>query len=502
MRKYDDLNEIEINNVRRDSTGKSITLTYFFAFASSIIGFLIVIVFSRLLTPDEWGAFSVAKRAATLTATIALLGISVAITRYIPMEKARGSKFADYYSTNALNLVIRSTAAILIVWPGGLFLFTSIGVIDDALIKPLYAATIFIVALMWQLFFTSLLRAEGYILRFNQMTVMGQLLQMALGTFALVIIGATAYVVILGSATGIVIVVGLSLVLIMRLGITLFQKPFINNDVRSEIMSYGIPRMAMGMSEVLVISSSLILLGFAGMTVEAGFLAIGLQFVSMMALSFQPIAVVMLPEFSRLFGLAHNEEIEHKIQILIQGWLYTSILIIVLLYSFIDHVFPVIFKAEYMPAIQMIKIILIGMVPFSFYLTTYSYINAVVKRPYLLYFLISAVIVNVLLYFLLIPVLGGIGAAVATTGGMVTLGIMVTKLFLKYQPKAFAGITITDFLYCNTPLMGVVVLSFMKSDIYVQLFLSLVLLVLYGYFLRARKLMWFEIIINNILARK
>lgn len=486
---------------RFDSLGRSLTLTYLFSFASSVIGFLIVITFSRLLTPDEWGAFAVVKRTATLVATIALLGVSVAITRYIPLERAKKSSYADYYGTNAIYIVTGTTIILIFFWITGLYLINQIELIDNVLILPLYVSIFFSISLIWQLLLTGFLRAEGFLYRFNQMTVTGQFMQLFFGLCALLLFGASAYVVVLGSAAGIVVVIGVSLIMISRLGITIFRKKYIKKEVRSELLSFGVPRMAMGIFDILIISSSLILLGFAGLTVEAGFLAIGIQFVSMLTLSFQPIAIVMLPEFSKLHGLANNEEIESKIRILIQGWFYIIFFVVLLLYSFIDDIFLFLFGTEYSAALGMIKIIIFGMIPFSLYLTVYSYINAVVKHPYLLYFLMTGVFVNILLYFWLVPLVGGVGAAIATTGGMVTLGVLVVYLLLKFQPKAFSNINTFDFVLCNTPLLLIFSISLFINNIYAKIIISVLFLLLYLYILKVRKLAWFEIVLSNITRK-
>jgi O-antigen/teichoic acid export membrane protein len=486
----------------RDKLGKSIVYTYLFSILSAIISFLIVVVFTWMLPPEEWGAFSIAKRTATLTATIALLGVSVAITRYIPLERARKSKYADYYGSNAIYIVACSTIVLVIIWIGGLYGLNYTGIVNDLLIVPLYASILFAIALMWQMLMTSFLRAEGFILRFNQMTVTGQLFQLLFGLLTILFFGASAYLAILGSAIGIVTVVGISFTIVVRLGITVFRKAYINYQIKSEIFAYGIPRMAMGMFDVLLVSSSLILLGFSGMTIEAGYLAIGLQIVAMLTLLFQPIAVVMLPEFSKLHGLSKNEKIESKIQLLIQGWLFVITLIFVLLYSFIDHLFPYIFKAEYENAIGMIKILLIGMIPFSFYLTIYSYINAIVKRPYLLYFLLISVIVHVIIYLIIMPVMGGSGAAIATSGGMVTLGFLVFLFLFKHQPNSFSKINVIDFVLCNAPIFLIYCLRWFVADLLIHMIITISLLSVYVFMLRVRKLDWFKIILENIKRKE
>lgn len=480
-----------------DSVGRNITVTYLFAIASTVIGFLIVVVFSRLLSPDEWGAFSVVKRVATLTATVALLGVSVALTRYIPLERAKRARYADYYGTNALYIAFRTSATVVAIWMIGVYVFTGLGFIDEVLKIPLMAATVLIVALMWQLLLTSFLRAEGYILRFNQMAVGGQTLQLGIGLLAIVLLGSYATSAVVGAAAGIIVIVAVSRMLLERLKIKIYRKEYINSEVRSELLGYGLPRMAMGIFDVLIVSTSLILLGFSGLTAEAGFLAIGLQFVAMVALFFQPVAIVMLPEFSKLHGLESNDEIERKIQILLQGWAYLILPVVLLIGTFIEIIFPFIFKADYEPAIGLIKILLIGMIPYSFYLSTYSYINAIVKRPYLLYFLIVGVAVNIIIYIILVSGMGATGAALATVGGLIALGFMTTLLLLQYQRRAFSKIKIVDYIICSVPLLIIVALGFVSVKPYVHIGLSTVLLLLYLYLIKLRNLEWFSVLLKS-----
>ncbi len=486
----------------RDSVGKSIVFTYFFSVLSAIIGFLIVVVFSWLLPPDEWGAFTVAKRTGTLVATVAVLGIPVAVSRYIPMERARQSLYASYYGTNAVYIIALSTLSAAIVWLFGLSIIPRSFLGGGALLVPLFAATLFFISLIWQLFLTSFLRAEGFIRRYNLMMLTGQFFQLVFGCAAIVLIGRVAYYAIAGSSIGILGVVLISFLLLRQLRILIFRREYLNRKIQREVISYGLPRMGMGILDILLLSFSMLLLGFTGNTFEAGLFAIALQFVAIMQLIFQPITVVMLPEFSKLHGMQDSENIENKIQILIQGWLYIIIIILIMVLTYIDPVFRYIFKADYIEAIDYIKILLVGVIPFSFYLTTYSYINAILKRPVLLYFMLIGLFVNIGMFFLLVPFLEGAGAAIATTGGLMTVGVFMIVLLLKFQPRAFSAISLFDFIICVLPLAGIFMTGLFIDNLLILFVITIFLLGVYVFLLKKRKISWFTIIEKNYLQSR
>jgi len=486
---------------KKDSVGKSIIFTYFFSVLSAITGFTIVVVFSWLLSPEEWGVFTVAKRTGTLAATIAVLGIPIAISRYIPMERARKSSTALHYGTNAVYIVLISTSIAVVGWLIVLSVIPQNVLGEGTLVLPLFAATLFFVSLIWQLFTTSFLRAEGYIRHYNVMIFAGQVFQLIFGCAAILVIGAMASYTIVGSSVGIFGVVLISIVLLKHLRIVFFRREYLDSRIQKELLTFGLPRMGMGIFDILLLSFSMLLLGFTGKTIEAGLFAIALQFVAILQLIFQPIAIVMLPEFSKLHGLQDSENIKNKIQILTQGWIYIIVFILIMVLTYIEPVFTFIFKADYADAITIIKILMIGVIPFSFYLTIYSYINAILKRPVILYVLIIGLFVNMGMFFLLVPLMGAIGAAIATAGGMITVGILMVALLLKFQPRAFAAVSLPDFILCQVPLAGIIVSGLVIGNIFILLFLTAGLLGVYIYLLKNRNIAWFTIIEKSYLKR-
>lgn len=490
----------EKSETQKDTVGKSIVFTYIFSVFSAVTGFLIIVVLSWLLSPEEWGVFSVAKRTGTLISTVALIGITVSMTRYIPMERARKSIYADYYGTNAVFIVSIASITVAVIWLLVLFFIGRLFIQDEILLLALYAASFFFLALMWQLLITSFLRAEGYIRQFNMMTLTGQVFQLIFSTIAIVIIGSRAIYAILGSSIGILMVVIISSVFLIRLGVAFFQREYLNRKIQREMISYGLPRMGMGILEILLVSFSLLLLGFKGNTYEAGLFAIALQFIAILQLIFQPITIVMLPEFSKLHGLEDIRGTETKIQVLIQGWLYIILFALIMLLAFINPVFQLIFKVDYMSAVGLLKILCIGVVPFSFYLTTYSYINAVAKKPYVLFILFIGIVINVVMFSILVPALGGTGAAIATSGGMVAVGIMMSILLLKFQPRAFGAIHISDFILCTAPIAGILVAGSVVDNMGLLLIITIMLIGIYFKILKYRRVSWFLIVEKNLLS--
>ncbi len=502
MRDTIELNKDVVINHKHQSASTRLILTYIFALASSVVGFLIVVIFSGLLQPDEWGVFSVAKRSATIIATIAIFGVTDSISRYIPLQRARESDNADYFGTNATYIIIRSSCAVTVVWLLGVYVLSVTNLTDGSLLIALVSATVFYLALMWHEFLSGFLRAEGFIGHFNVMRVMGQSMQLLFGLLILFLFGASANKVILGSALGIGVVVAVAAFILWRLGITVYRKRYVNREIRKEISTYGIPRMIMIMFEMLIISLSLLLLGFVGKPYEAGLFAISMHFIAIMVLFFKPIAFVMLPEFSKLHGMQDTGGIENKLQILIQGWLYIITFTIVIILSFLDVIFDLLFKVEYAGATGFIKILLIGMIPFSFYLTTYSYINAILKRPYGLYILLIGIVVNIVLFFILVTLLGGIGSAVATAVSMVVVGSLMVLLLLKNQPRVFRAIHVFDFIICILPLAGILIASYFVYDIILLIGIAILFLGLHLYLLKKREIAWFALIEKRFFAWK
>ena len=453
----------------------------------------LVVVFTRLLEAEEWGIYSFAKRIATIGSIITLMGLSVALPRYIPMMRNKAPHADVPYRSNAVWLLILSSSAITVLWFGAVFTVGIQLVGDTKTVYAFYAGGLYLLTLAWLELFNSMLRADHHYRDFNRLGVVNQLLQLVFGTALLLFIGRSASLALVGSALGLSTAIIVSLYLIRLHGIRLFRWHHIDKDVRSSLLSYGAPRAPLSLLEELIVALPVIILGFLGEPIAAGLFAIANTIIIICVSVYRPVSVIMLPEFSEKIGLNQFASAHRALELIVQGWWYSSTVMIVLLIAFADILIPVIFGADYRAAVDILYILLIGVLFLSFYIASYSYANALMKKPVIMYCQLAGLAVNAGLIFTMYPIFGSTGIAVAASFGMAVTGGMLAFILLKSDPALFSLLRGLDMLACGLPLAGILMVNiFLDLTLFNRIVLTIPWVVLYFAAIHYRKIEWYE----------
>lgn len=111
--------------------------------------------------------------------------------------------------------------------------------------------------------------------------------------------------------------------------------------------------------------------------------------------------------------------------------IYISLLIIIGFVFFGKYFISVFYGIEYSDAYYVSTILLLGTIPMIFFKLINTLYQAIGKQKYSFIILLCSVLINVIVSFLIIPLVGIIGAAVATVGSYMVCGIIMFLSFAK-----------------------------------------------------------------------
>jgi O-antigen/teichoic acid export membrane protein len=386
-------------------------LLYFVSKAGpAVISFATIAVFSRLLTPREYGLYALVLASAVLANATGFQWLRLSVLRFLPAFTARRPDFIATVRTkyNELAIIIIVGAVILAVlpvkpgfrWPAitGIYLFLALaaheGVLEFArsdLLPSRYASL-------------ALVRAAG---------------ALACGA-ALIAMGMGGLGAVLGVATG------------AALGATLGGVPLLRGarsgvydpEIGRTLVAYGVPLTAGFALEFVLGTSDRLLIGWLVSTDAAGLYAVAYDIPRQMlgtvtgsiVLATFPLAVRAV-EKSGLLG----EAARNQLRLNVIGISLVAFPAGVGLCLVVPNLASVFLGAEYRTAVvQLTPLIVTGVALHSFRIYYFDHAFQLAKRPAgQIIAAGAAAAVNVGLNLLLLPRLGVIAAAYSTVGAYV-----------------------------------------------------------------------------------
>ena len=238
------------------------SILYFFArLVPGIVNFAAIILFTRLLVPDEYGQYALVVAAVGLGNALLFRWIRVALLRYLPAYEGRESVLLSTLLVSYLTLAVFSLAAGVIGWM----------IWQDALLGRLLLFGI--VLLLCQAWFDinlQLVRARLMPVRYGVLLMSKALVGLAVGV-ALAYMGWGVWGPLVGVMTGAV----LPAVVVYGRYWGGAQWQLFDRETAKQVLIYGMPLAVTFMLGLVVSSSDRFLLGFYMGADAAGQYAVG-----------------------------------------------------------------------------------------------------------------------------------------------------------------------------------------------------------------------------------
>lgn len=392
---------------------------------SQIAGFFLIPVYTRYLTPGDYGTLEVFQTTLSVLAVIFIMGLSTALFRSYYLHEDETKK-KTVISTAFLFLTLTSAllTLILMVLAGNFSsLFFNSGEYANCfrlIFLTLFCDTGIVIGL-------SVFRAREEPARYAVISACRVLLSFALAILFVVGLRKGVLGILAGNfITSAVLYVFLVAGVLGRSGLT-----FSFYELK-KMLAFGLPLVPVGIGSCILTFSDRYFLQFLSTPTELGLYSLGYKFgLVISALLVGPFQFAWLPF---IFAIAKEENAKHVYSRVFTYFVLIAIFAAVALSVLSEEVLAVMATPIFHNAYKVIPLIAMSYVLYGCYFVLMVGINLKAKTKYLGEFVIGAAVLNLGLNYLLVPAYGMMGAAIATLISYIILPIGSYWFSRRYYP--------------------------------------------------------------------
>lgn len=347
-----------------------------------VISFLVNKILSNYVSTDEFGIYNIAKRFTDVLTYIILLAMGIAIPKYLAERKSVNDEAGVHlYWVASLILVFGATLIVGIVVafarvPVMKWMFGVGGYEKYALVSLLYALGSALATLI-----SSYCRGVGYYYRYNIIQIAVQIL-----FFVVVLIfSSQAFYILLFSGLAYLLfdIVVLIYYFIKNRKLTIkYKSPKNYLKPMKELSIYGLPRVpgefvlfAYNLVPLVIISNKFNL-------TQSAYFSASLSVNSTITSAFGFIGIILLPAVSSAIATRQFDKVDKNITFLAILYVIVSVLGILFIYFCGEWIIKLLYSEEYIPAVSLLAITSIAVLPRSIFLLLRNPIDAVAKLPF------------------------------------------------------------------------------------------------------------------------
>jgi len=409
---------------------KNATIYLIASFSSFGISILALPIFTRLMTPEDFGKTLIFLIFGKLIVGFVNFNLHYSTYRYYFDYKNDISGFKSLNSTNLLFLLICFIISILVV--AIISKYIVLNFYKNQFTEGLLLLSLFSGILdYFFLYFTTILTALQKSLSFAFLTIFSSLLNVVFSIYFIISLNLTY----IGRIYGIVlsqIVMLFIIIIICRKTLTLnFNFNFFKKSLK--LTSPMIPQMALGISQNYLDKS---LLSYTKGAASLGFYSLGLNFSNILKVIMDSIEKAWSPFFFK-----HAKENTYKSKNIIANafmtlaFFYMTIGIGVIYFS--EEAIKLLTTKEYYPAIYVVPVYVYFYLFAIFGYIANAQLSLTEKIKYILPGSIAATIVNIICNITLIPNFGAIGAAVSAAITALVSNSILFYFGMKFFPIPF-----------------------------------------------------------------
>lgn len=443
---------------------------------SSLAAPLIALVLAPFLThelsPNDYGALTVLNTAILLITGITQLGMISAVFRAYNYDYEARQDRLKVLSTTVILLSLTSFPLLVV------FLLASSWLANLMLGSPSFSVAIKVTGLVVLLQNLSVpglawLRAEKRATFFSIVSIMNLLVALAANIF---FVGG-AHMGIVGSllATG----AGYTCIIICTLPLLLFHAGLSSRlDVLQNLVSFGIPLVFNSISFwVLQLSDRYLLSRLGSLAQTASY---GVAYSLGGALNVVVLAPFTLAWPTAMFAIGRRKDAAHVFRLVFRWFSLVLLLIAFVLALLATLILDTLFPLSYHSAAPVIPIVALSIVLYGIY-TIFTVGTGIQRKTWFVALVMTmAALINVAANFVLIPLHGSIGAALATLVAYTLLTVVMYLINQRIYPLPF------DIgLFCVALLVGGIIyalVSWLTQDLVISMRggIYLFAMVLYG----------------------
>ena len=420
--------------------------------ATSVVTIVSLVLSTRFLAqglgPEEFGAYSLARRVLAALVPFSTLIMGVALTRYISLSQSDYARYG-YLVSGFLLATISTLIIVLVSSLGSQYLVALIFHHDKY--SSLFFATLFMLpgytcftvlyafyrgqgamgkANLWQLGLMgvgSLLIAWGY-----SRSGRADLIVLLLGGLLMVTVIPLAY-------HGLIAVRQL-----VRGG---------NLDIRSkmqQLLRYALPRTPGGLALGGILTMGPFLAPYFGTMKEAGYLIVSQSILRIIMPGIAAFGLVVLPKTTQLFSEGREDILEDRISDILIFVFHIGLFTTLHITVWSDKIILIWLGPQYQEALPLMRVSLIATAPYIAYVMLRSIIDSVDEKAVNTRNILSSFVVGLLVSVLLAGSgFGSIGLSIGTTVGLSLLGGSTVYYLYNSFHINYSGFQIKECLMLN-----------------------------------------------------
>ena len=469
----------EILNQSLQKIAKGTGIVFIGTIIGLLLGFVGRVIIVRYTTQTEYGIYSLAFVIISIFATISTLGLSEGSTRYIAYfrGKKEEGKVRGVISSSIKIAIIASISLAAISFFASDFI--SINIFNTpALSTPL---KIFSIAIPFTVLITVFIAIFRGFDRVDAKVYFQDILRPVLYLLfliAVVLFGLSFLSVIYAYLASIAVTCIIFVIYMIKKSPTAIEKNSVTNSMTKELLFFSVPLLAVSMLMMIMSWTDTLMLGYFKAPDVVGLYNAALPLANLLPIVLTSIGFLYTPIVSNLYGKNQMEELGRSYAISTKWCFIGTLPLFFVLFLFPDVVLNLLFGSRYIGAAVALQILALGFFLNPVTGPNYHTLIAMGKTKIIMQtFLISGV-TNIILNIALIPLLGIIGAAIASASA---LAIATTMLSVKlYQFSKIHPLT-RNYLKPIIISIGVIFVIFIiaKNFLTVTFWTLLVLFVLF-----------------------
>ncbi|MCL2504432.1 MAG: polysaccharide biosynthesis C-terminal domain-containing protein [Coriobacteriia bacterium] len=421
------------------------TLKYFpVRLVPALTAFITVPVFSRMVSQEQYGNFSIISSATSLLAMIATNWVANSIVRYYWVYEKEGRN--DEYVATSVWATVASIVAACLVAGAGVWLLRNQLPRGILALVPIGLASLAVNYLCISV--QQILRAGNKATRYAVLSVASAILAAAFSVFFVAVVKLGAYGILLGVVIGNAVVMPLGLWMARKEG--RLAPSLVRRDIMSEFASYGLPLVPAAVSGWALVLADRYIIQATRSAAEVGLYSVSYNLGDkIMNLIVTPIMITMGPVMIQTFE-KKSQSLAEKVQgQFTRYYAMVTFPMIAGAMAIAHEFFQVFVGPDFRSGYRVLPIIMIGVM---FYGLTQIAANglALYKKSKIMMTntLISAAF-NIVSNFILVPRMGYMAAAYNTVTAYVVLLILTyvrSEQYMAWQVpwKDIAKITLAS----------------------------------------------------------
>lgn len=408
----------------------------------AIIGFITIPVTSHLVSADQFGLSNMFTLANNIITLAVLIGIDQAFIREYNETKDKKKLLFN-------SLLIPLIATIII---GGILIlfktqFAQMLFNDQLLVQPIILLAICTPLFIIEKFMLLTLRMKEKAFQYSFWSIMSKALNLIL-TIILLLVYKKNFESIVYASIFSQLIISLILIYVCRKDIGISRKYIDKKEIKS-LIKFGFPLVPANLIGWGLTSTDSIFLRIMTTYTELGYYSVALKISNVLGLIQSSFTSFWTP---LAFKWKADNEKNEKFELVNAGVALSMSIVFILVLAF-KQIIPIFFGEGYEAIIYIFPFLLFHPIFYTMSETTALGIYFSKKTYYNIVVSLISLIANLILNYMLIPILGAIGAAIATGISYLiffwTRTIISRKLWFKFEIKKFIFTTII-LLICSS----------------------------------------------------